>query len=151
MTLLVGGRPSTLAVKRETGNIQYSLAGPFRGPRNLLITLAPYSISPLAVLVASLFAVVTPKRASEFCLAGAAAGVALVAPLMEIDRKQDDLRRSGSLVAIGCSIWLWAAMTTLLLGVGERRRLAGGRGSCLDPLARRSRCRVTGGAFGGEP
>jgi hypothetical protein len=33
-------------------------------------------------------------------------------------------------------------------GVGERRRMAGGRGSCLDPFARRSRCRVTGGAFG---
>ncbi len=115
IAVVVGARPTSLEAGEARGNIHYRLGGPFAAGRGLLISLGPYTASPLAVvvLVAS-FLIPVRGPAMQFALA-MTAGAALIAPLLELSPRQEDLRRHGLFVSIPLALWLWTGATACLL------------------------------------
>lgn len=115
MAAVLGGRPGSLVVADRKGSLSYSITGPLAAARSFLVTIAPYSISPLSPGIALALAIITPRGRAQLWLAAAFVGLALSAPMLEIDSRQDDLQRSGGVWASACSIWLWAATAVVFL------------------------------------
>jgi hypothetical protein len=117
VAMLVGARPTTLVANEGGGNVRYRLGGPFIDGRGFLISLAPYAASPFAAAVLLAVPVLSAQSPITVFLVSVAAGAAITAPLLELNPRQEDLRRYGLLFAVPVALWLWAGITVVLLSV----------------------------------
>lgn len=115
VALLMLARPSSLVVEGGAGHIKYDMSGPLVGVRSFFIGIAPYCISPVALLSGVLLLLV-PDRETWFVVAMAGAtGVGLAATLLEFSPRQPDLGNRGVVFASACALWIWCASVVVLL------------------------------------
>lgn len=116
MATLVGGKPARMLVNGAAGNVTWSMRRrPSSSAREFLVQLAPYCFSPVSVIVAVVLLLVPNRNGALLLFAALCAGVDLTAPLLELDPRQGDLRRGGTVISMACSLWLWASTVVLLV------------------------------------
>jgi hypothetical protein len=109
VALALGCSPSELSIRGDGGNVGYTMAGYLGRTRAFLISIAPYWLSPMLILPLGLTFI---PSASVFMPAFISAifGASLAAAVVQIDRRQPDLRKHGVVLPIIAALWLWTGL-----------------------------------------